>query len=411
MSEPLPSSSSDVDPQKVRMVASSDSVSQFDWSIARTGDVEVSFADTSSGDNIFQKPLTNEITLNYNISNHPFVVAIYNVSCTGTPVSSSIVAVTTTLTATTYDHSNLLVALHVNKSEVVGSHIWSEGTGIGVAHLDLCIRVDLVLDTNDVKASSINFDEQKIYITLNLIEGFTAIIDNPGGTYASSTNAAASQNLNACLCSQQGSCFFDPLPALVQGSDVFICIFSTSSGIGVFAISELTFSQNGLSVASIHNFLPDAVTAVSQFEITAENGITPAIQGIMVHSKMRAEFFNSSVPAPVNVAGSAVISFQRRLHVVPLARMIQQQGASTASFKFALHLRTSHAMPGDEGNSKKFIIAASAASLVAVLVLAVTFFHSHRYLARGARRLKEMEKKDNASQRSETDDGESYDVI
>jgi hypothetical protein len=290
-------------------------LSKFDWDLERIGDIAVSFSDATK----------NEITLNYNISNRPFVITILDKTC-NVPVPASIVGFSTTTTIKSSTHSNLDVALEVKKDSVVGSNIWSNGNS-GVGYIDLCIRVDLVLD-DGTKKTSINFQEQKIYITIDLQEGFSLVNIDLNRNSAAQTNSAASANYTilACQCNQDFVCVNT---ILAQGSDVFVCIYSNSSGVQVAGISDLTFLQDGFSIAPIVNSTEDAITSVSVSH-----------KGALIHSKMRSEFFAKTDPANVLVEGVAVLAFAangvRHLRVLSLPRMLQQVKSGDFSVSMGL---------------------------------------------------------------------------
>ncbi len=336
------------------------------------------------------------------------MVTVYDVTCTGTPVSSSVVNVTATPTVTTSGNSNLNVGLHLYKSKLVGSSIWVNSTNVTFGFIELCIRVDLVVDPNNVTATSINFNEQKLFLTVNLLNGFTVILNNlsRNATSLANTTANAQYTVNVCRCNQQGSCVSDSVSALVQGSDVFLCVYSGSANVQVVGIAGLTLTQGFVSIASIVASNPDAVTDVSQ-SLIAPSGSTPSIPGSIIHSKMRSEFFVAPTPAPVVVNGFAILPFQRRLHVVPLPRTLQQ--STTGDFNVTLSLTMANAAtPTSEGgDSTTVIIIAVVASAVAVLAVAAIFYACKRRYPGGRRKGTEM--KGNASRGNETDDGDNSD--
>ncbi len=207
-------------------------------------------------------------------------------------------------------------------------------------------------------------------------------------------------------CNQQdSSCVSSQLPALVQGSDVFICVYSGSPNVQVVGISGLSFTQGSISVASIIASNPDAVTAVSQYTMAAGTN-TPAAQGSMIHSKMRSEFFVSPTPAPLVANGFAILSFGRRLHMVPLPRILQQGNTTTGDFDVTLNLTPAAAPVSKSWTSKTALMIAVLASVLTLLIMAATFLIYKRRYPRGARRCEGTLTKADSGEGNETEDGD-----
>ena len=277
-------------------------LSKFDWDLERSGDAFVSFSDSTN---------TGEITLNYYISNRRAVITILDESCV-TPVPSSIIGVTSKSTVKTSTHSNLQVALDVKQDTVVTSSLWRNGES-GVGFVNFCVRVDLVLDNDSL--TSVNFHEQKINITIGLQQGFSVVSINLARDAAEeiAKGTDVEYNILACQCNENFVCVNE---VLVQGSDVFICVYSNTTDVQVAGISALTFRQGSFTISPIVNFTEDAITAVSV-----------SAQGALIRSQMRSDFFAAADPGDMLAEGVAVLSFsaqgRRQLRVVSLSRMLQ----------------------------------------------------------------------------------------
>lgn len=320
-------------------------LSKFDWDLERNGDAVVSFGDSTN---------TNEITLNYNISNRFAVITIWDESCI-TPVSSSVIGVSSHTVIESSTHSNLQVSLDVKQDNVVGSALWRDGDG-GIGFVNLCVRVDLVLDDNIT--TSVNFHEQKIFISIDLKQGFSVISVDLDRNAADQTNQNANVNYEilACQCTENFLCVND---ILVQGSDVFICVYSNTANVHVVGISELTFRQGVLAVSPIVNFTEDAITAVAV-----------SSQGARIRSQMRSVFFLNSNPEVVVSEGVAVLSFasqgNRLLRVFQLPRMLQQTESGSKDFNVTMVLKNNNIIASAESSG-------AARTSIGIAMIALAF--------------------------------------
>ena len=298
-------------------------LSKFDWDLERVGNITALFSDGSANE---------EIILNYNISNRLSFVTVYDQTCT-IPVPASIIGIASESTIKTSTHSNLKVMLDVKQDTVVGSIVWRNGVS-GIGYLDLCVRVDLVL--NDGSATSIHFHEQKLYLTIGLQQqGFTVIGIALEREVADVANqiADAVYDIVACQCNELFIC---GSTILAQGSDVFICVYSESVDVQIAGISALAFNQANLfGTLAIVNSTEDAVTAV-----------TVSGKGALIRSQMRSEFFDEINPLPVDVEGVAVLSFasgqnapsgRRLIRSVALSRVLSE--SKTSDFNVAVGLQ------------------------------------------------------------------------
>ena len=265
--------------------------------------------------------------MNYYISNRRAVITILDESCV-TPVPSSIIGVTSKSTVKTSTHSNLQVALDVKQDTVVTSSLWRNGES-GVGFVNFCVRVDLVLDNDSL--TSVNFHEQKIYITIGLQQGFSVVNVALDREAADLTDQAANVNYDilACQCNENFVCVNE---VLVQGSDVFICVYSNTTDVQVAGISALTFRQGSFTISPIVNFTEDAITAVSV-----------SAQGALIRSQMRSDFFAAADPGDMLAEGVAVLSFsaqgRRQLRVVSISRMMQESALEPKDFGVTMGLQ------------------------------------------------------------------------
>ena len=259
---------------------------KFDWDLERVGPVTVVFTDASEGE---------DIKMTYSISHRTAVIKIFDISCQNL-VAQGIVQVSQKTKITSPTHSLLSVNLDINEQSVVTSSIWKDGQTTGEGFIELCVRVDLVLD--DAAQTSVNFHEQKLYLSIGLSQGFAISQIDVDRDEADEKNqdAQVEFGITSCHCNATRDCVND---VLVQGADVFICVFTPAdSDIVISAVEELDFNQGTFSVAAVNNSVSDALTAVSLFGKTA-----------VIRTQLRSEFFDATNPANMTAVGNVSIRF------------------------------------------------------------------------------------------------------
>lgn len=251
-----------------------------------------------------------EINLTYNISLRESTVQVFEEDCI-TSVPTSVVGVSTSTTIMSPTHGLLEVDLNIRQETVVGSGVWNGGNGVG--YVDMCVRVDLVLDNDN--STSVNFHEQKIFVTIGLNQGFHVTDIDLGRNGPDQTNKTTTANYDIYAC-QCNSTFMCDSTVLAQGSDVYICVISNASNVEIGGIQGLQFIQGNFSTSPIDSGVEDALTAVVQ------TGRVAAIR-----SQLVSEFFEDANPANVVAQGVATIQFvnsTRRLASVDVSRMLQE---------------------------------------------------------------------------------------
>ena len=259
---------------------------KFDWDLERVGPVTVVFTDASEGE---------DIKMTYSISHRTAIIKIFDISCQNI-VAQGIVEVSQKTKITSPTHSLLSVNLDINEQSVVTSSIWKDGVTTGEGFIELCVRVDLVLD--DAAQTSVNFHEQKLYLSIGLSQGFAISQIDVDRDEADEKNQDAQVDfgITSCHCNATRVCVND---VLVQGADVFICVFTpTDSDIVISAVEELDFKQGSFSVAAVNNSVSDALTTVSLFGKTA-----------VIRTQLRSEFFDATNPANMTAVGNVSIRF------------------------------------------------------------------------------------------------------
>jgi hypothetical protein len=300
----------------------------FDWDLERTGPVTVVFANEEE-----------EIKLSYNISLRTAVVRIFAGDCLN-PVALDAVAVSLESNTTSSTHGQLDVELDINQTAVVGSNIWLDGSSTKEGFIDLCIRVDLVLDNDE--QTSVTFHEQRLYLTIGLSQGFSVsqigLYRDEAETEKQDVELAAS--LTACHCNAAAVCVEE---VLTQGSDVYVCVFSDpDTDFVISAVEELEFVQESLRILAIDNSTNDELTSVLSVGETA-----------IIRTQMRSDFFIASTLGPVVVTGSVSLIFGgtpgRRLRATSTLRgsdrrdlQREETALDGAEFKFRIYISPAH---------------------------------------------------------------------
>lgn len=270
---------------------------KFEWDIERTGNVTAIFTDET---------VDEEIMLSYNISLRTAIVQIFAEDCS-TAVTLDAIAVSINTDITSPTHGQLDVTLDVNENTIVGSNIWRAGYTTGEAFIDVCVRVDLVLD--NAEQTSVNFHEQKLYLTLGLSRDFDiSDIDlDRENSDVETQDVLFGTHLTACQCNLSADCVSD---VLVQGDDIYVCVFSDSeTDFVISAVEQLEFAQDRLRIVAIENSSVDVLTEVLSVGQTA-----------IVRTQLRSEFFISSSPNNLIASGRVSIAFRgvkRSLRVTP----------------------------------------------------------------------------------------------
>jgi hypothetical protein len=157
------------------------------------------------------------------------------------------------------------------------------------------VRLDLVLD--DPAETSVNFYEQKLFVNVGLLSGFTVTgIDLTRLEATEETGTAdVEYNVTACHCNAARTCIDT---VLTQGSDVYLCVETTAANIEISEIRDLTMAQGAFNTTPIVDGVPDALTFVTI------NGKEASIRYQIISA-----FFADAVPADIVATGQALLSF------------------------------------------------------------------------------------------------------
>jgi hypothetical protein len=289
-------------------------VGVFDWILERTNATIIAFDDANAD---------NEIQLSYNISHRNVLVQVFEDDCT-TAVLPTLVNVTYKTGVVAPDTSKLDIFLDIQQDSIEGSDIWIE-EGPNEGRINICVRTDLMLNN-----TSVHFHEQRIQISIGLSQGFTvsAIDLDREGPDLESEAVSANYNITSCQCDSNYDCIADPAPALVQGSDVYICIETLSPDTEIAIVEELDFEQGALTIAAVHNSTWNGLTECYFFGVKA-----------VCRSQLQSAFFSSSSPQDVVATGFIALTFVNGGNRKLLTRSLQDEDQSgSASFQVTMSL-------------------------------------------------------------------------
>jgi len=222
----------------------------FDWQLDYIGHAKLEFSQHSD---------TSEIKLHYNISIRDTKIQAYEYDCI-TPIPANVTTLTSETNITSTTNANFTVAIDIQQDTILSSPIWTD-VGVGEGLISMCVRVDLVLNS-DPDALSVNFHEQRLNVSVSLLQGFEISGIDLNRLNATEENGSADLDYNviACQCDANRTCVDT---VLTQGSDVYICVETTAPNVEIAEIRELTMSQNEFNTTPIVAGVEDPLTFVT----------------------------------------------------------------------------------------------------------------------------------------------------
>lgn len=256
-------------------------VPQFSWFIDRVGNATFSLDESS--------PASSEIQLHYNISIRDTQIQAFEGDDCSTPLPSYIATLdsVTTITSPSFANFTLILDLHANVTNYPA--VWTDDGLIFI-----CLRVDLLLPSS---TTSVTFHEQKLFLSVGLLQGFSITgvdLDRLNATEETGS-VDVDFNVTGFQCDQDGN----PSDAvLTQGSDVFLCVETTSDNVEIADVRELQMTQGGFSTTPIISGVEDPLTAVTV------NGKNATIRYQII-----SEFFSEPNPEDIVATGSVLLAF------------------------------------------------------------------------------------------------------
>jgi hypothetical protein len=220
------------------------------------------------------------------------------------------------------------VNVDIKLDGIVDSDIWNN-LSVGEGYISLCVRVDLLL--GDVAETSVMFHEQKLFVTIDLLQGFevTGIDLDRLDAEEEDGDAALNHTLSACQCDESFTC--TPY-VLTQGSNVYICVETTTPNLEIAEVRDLVLTQGAFNVTPVVDGVPDALSVV------LINGKQASIRYQMISA-----FFRDPDPEDVIANGAVLLAFtddsgRRQLHSVKLVPRVLVQKDEKDVFQVTMAL-------------------------------------------------------------------------
>jgi len=261
---------------------------QWDYSIARQGDLEATFSDENSGE---------EIVMNFQISDRPYEVFLYKRDCLS---SMPVMSFTTATISREGAFKNVSVRMDIDQAALQdATDVWFYDTETKKGILAFCIKMSL--GNLQAPGESVNFLETKVNMTVDMAQGFTVenIVTDRDDAEDIQKNETVSYNLEAYQCDSATASPLDPAPILSQGSELEICIKTNSTDVGLADVRSLVLTQEGSTdVNAIVNSKGNGLTASSC------EGQICSVKTMLISS-----FFAQESPSSVDVRGTVVMFF------------------------------------------------------------------------------------------------------
>jgi hypothetical protein len=265
---------------------------KFAWDLVRLGDAAVAFSADAS---------ESEIVLNYNISIRETNIQVFQFDCNTIvpPEEVSLNGTISEFSPVSTTHQNLTIRVDIKQDAVIGSGIWSDGETDGVGTISMCIRVDLTLD--DENKTSVTFHEQKLDLTIGLLQGFEVTGIDLNRTEASNEDGTGNfdYELTACQCDEASVCVPEGT-LLTQGEDVFICVETEAPDVEIERIQSLRMNQGTFDQFPIINGVEGPLTSVSYTTNRKEASI---------RYQLISRFFEDPTPQSIIANGTALLAF------------------------------------------------------------------------------------------------------
>lgn len=300
---------------------SSNILGPLDWDLQRVGDVSIRFSEATANE---------EIVYNYNAHNRSATIRVFTEDCK-TEVSLDVIEPSLTFMPASPTRTNLQVMLDVHHAMLEKSPIFNPvdaETGL----LALCARVDLVAGTPET-GQSVVFHEQKLLVTLDLVNNFTTSLDlarKSTNTHVAEVNLEYS--VAACQCNDDLEC---ERSVVGSGDLVNICLRSSGDFIFITDVLSLQLTQGNFSHTTAFKGTVDDFTAV----VLAPKG---DYHLAVIQTFLMSSFFEGESPGEVVASGSCSLTFldsgERRLFSVPLTERNLGEKEEEASIAFGLNL-------------------------------------------------------------------------
>jgi hypothetical protein len=324
------------------------------WDIFKLQNATIAFDDESK---------TEEIKMYFNVSDRARQITVFESDCR-TPVSSTVISATGDFVIRSEAHGDLTVSLDIKEETIADSPIWSWDEGeSNLANIDICVRVELLVQKLDDSTIGVNFLHAELSVTLDMSIGFDSatIVAEEESFGVDDRSVSADFLLESCQCNDAWECILEPI---AQSEFLNICLLTNSSGTRFESLDSFQLKQPVVGGTLLDKKV-QAGEAMSELTTVVVNGNRLKI------TTQPANFFFLNDNANVIAEGFAVIEFGatgvRRLL---RASMPQIQGRAlegeTGSGSFTQEVTTRSGDP----SSGAFAVLSSSASVILATILA-----------------------------------------
>eukprot|EP00978_Attheya_sp_CCMP212_P010954 scaffold26670_cov46-Attheya_sp.AAC.1 len=169
---------------------------------------------------------TEEIKMYFNVSDKARQITVFESDCR-TPISSTVIDATSDFVIRSEAHGDLIVSLDIKEEAVADSPIWSwDEVESNLAHIDICVRVELLVQKLDNSTIGVNFLHAELSVTLDMAIGFD-----------SATIVAEEESFG---CNDAWECISEPI---TQSEFLSICLVTNSSGTRFESLDSFQLKQ------------------------------------------------------------------------------------------------------------------------------------------------------------------------
>uniref|UniRef100_A0A7S2U523 Uncharacterized protein n=1 Tax=Attheya septentrionalis TaxID=420275 RepID=A0A7S2U523_9STRA len=245
-----------------------------------------------------------EISLFFNISTRETRVTVFEKDCRSL-VDTNIVEVMKDFTPRSESHGDLDVIVDIKQDPVMSSTIWSwDEEETHLAHIDLCVRVEVLVENLDGSTFGRNFFDSELAIEIDMSVGFSSASINPARRNYGTDNRSVSGDFSveSCQCNKDWQCTSE---TIFQGDKLRVCLLSNSSQTMFHSLDSFQLSQ---ALESGGGFLVDLVID----DGNERNELTDvAFDGnrLMVTTEAANFFFINQDAGIVTASGAVTIGF------------------------------------------------------------------------------------------------------
>jgi len=271
---------------------------------------EIAFQGNQTAVQMNDAAQNEELVFHYNISDKPAKVTLYKSDCNELAPSALELLPIDRVDGTpiaTHDDATVKINLRQDLIPDGANGVWTYDSSINEGEISFCMRMDLY--ATSAMTSSVNFDEVKVTIKINMESGFevTTIGTNRDEAAEVKKNATVDYELDAYQCIENGGNLVQSSAAMSQGSTLGICVdLGDVEGVSLAGIQTLTLTQGSGSTASpVLDGTPNSLTDIN----CDFNDRKQCFVKTMVISK----FFDLAAGnSNIAVEGMAVLAFGRR---------------------------------------------------------------------------------------------------